>query len=41
VDVLVAWIATHPAFFFFLIAFAASMVASHYPIDEHWGDGMR
>lgn len=40
-NVLVAWIAAHPAAFFFFIALAASFVAARHPIDEHWGDGMR
>jgi hypothetical protein len=41
VNALLHWIADNPSATFFVIAVALSLVASRFPHDDHWMDGMR
>ena len=41
VNALLLWIADNPSATFLLIAVAMAFVASRFPHDEHWMDGMR
>ncbi len=40
-NALLLWIADNPTAAFFVIAAVLSVVASRFPHDEHWMDGMR
>lgn len=40
-NALLRWIAENPTATFFVIAVVLAAVASRFPHDEHWMDGMR